>query len=424
VNKVQIALRAQDFHESLRVTSVSGPKEVAFEQTLLIGKAACLAMHLRGLLFVDNLPQLKYVAASLGIPALELPAVLRVLEDVAFVSVVKSGDSGEEIKRVDCRIPEFRSGYEDLGERWLQLKPTEVERAGITSLADLYRTPALLPAFKASLGGLSKPDFAILKDVMQSGQLLNIQPVDGQQIVYTPLAVDGNPALYLQWVKRFPAQVQSVMNTLLAHQGLALVDPRVADTPALSDAIGTGVLMPVQVSGATGAQRFVFAPKGGLKPEERAILDKARALVACVRYGQRFAQGRPIKYPRAVLDQLRTHKTFRKAHPDLFTQYGLLIEKLIGHPVDEGGGYWNFRVSDTPENMKALDIAVDMVEHGESPATHVDIEAQRALFSSDSYLSPVSTRPKLATDLAVSTETKVEMIRQIAKIARGMASHE
>ena len=365
---------AQDFHESLRVTSVSGPKEVAFEHTLLIGKAACLAMHLKGLLYVDNLTQLKYVAASLGIPALELPAVIRVLEDVAFVSVVKSG---EEIKRVECRIPEFRSGYEDLGERWLQLRPTEVERAGVSSLTELYRTPVLLPDFKASLTGLSKPDFAILKDVMQSGQLLNIQPVDGQQIVYTPLAVDGNPALYLQWVKRFPADVQSVMKTLLAHQGLALVDPRVAGSFSLTDAISTGVLMPVQVDGATGTQRFVFAPKGGLTPEERAILDKARAIVACVRYGQGFAQGRPIKYPRAILDQLRTYKTFRRGHPDLFTQYGLLVEKLIGHPVDEGRGHWNFRVSDTPENMKALDIASDMVEHGESPATHIDVEAQK-----------------------------------------------
>lgn len=421
MDNVQIALRAQDFHESLRVTSVFGPKEVAFEHTLLIGKAACLAMHLRGLLYVEDLAQLKYVAASLGIPALELPAVLRVLEEVSFVSVVKSGD---EIKRVECRVPEFRSGYEDLGERWTQLKPTEIEQAGVASLANLYGAPCPLPAFKASLGGLAKADFAILRDVMQSGQLLNVQPVDGQQIVYTPLAVDGNPALYLQWVKRFPTDVQSVMNTLLTYQGLALLDPRVSSSPALTDAIGTGVLMPVQVNGATGAQAFVFAPKGGLQPEERTILDKARAIVACVRYGQGFAQGRAIKYPRAILDQLRTHKTFRKGHPDLFTQYGLLIEKLIGHPVDEGGGYWNFRVSDTPENMKALNVAVEMVEHGESPTAHIDLEAQKALLSPAGYLSPISTRPKLSTDAVVSTETKAEMIRQIANIVRGMASHE
>ncbi len=421
MNKVQIALRAQDFHEGLRVTGVFGPKEVKFKWTLLIGKAACLAMHLRGLLFVDDPAQLEYVAASLGIPALELPAVLRELEEVAFISVVKRGD---EIKRVECRIPEFRSGYEDLGERWEQLKPSEVEQAGVATLDKLYRSPTPLSTFHGSLRGMSAADLSILKDVMQSGQLLNIHPVDGQQVVYTPLAVDGNPAAYLQWAKRFPGDVQAVMNVLLEHQGLALIDERVATMTALSDAIGTGVLMPVQVNGATGSQRFVFAPKGGLQPEERTILDKARAILACVRYGQGFAQGRAIKYPKAILDQLRTNKRFRKGHPDLFSQYGLLVEKLIGHPVHEGGGYWNFQVDDTPENLKALDVAIDMVEHGESPATHIDLDAQKALLSSASYLGPNSTRPKMATDPVVSSETRAEIIRQMAKLARGMASHE
>jgi hypothetical protein len=193
---------------------------------------------------------------------------------------------------------------------------------------------------------------------------------------------------------------------------------------ALSDAIRTGVLMPVQVNGVTGSQKFVFAPKGGLQPEERIILDKARAIVACVRYGQGFSKGRAIKYPRAILDRLRTYKRFKQGHPDLFSQYGLLIEKLIGHPVDEGGGYWNFQVDDTPENVKAFDVAIDMVEHGESPAAHIDIEAQKALLGSEGYLGPVSTRPKLAADAVVSTETREEIIRQMAKLARGMATHE
>jgi len=421
VNHIQIALRAQDFHEGLRVTNVFGAKEVKFKRTLLIGKAACLAMHLRGLLFVEDHSQLEYVAASLGIPALELPAVLRELEEVSFVSVVKSG---EEIKRVDCRIPEFRSGYEDLGQRWKQLNPSEVEQAGVASLSNLYLTPSPLQAFQASLGGMSEGDKSILTDVMQSGQLLNIQPVDGQQVVFTPLAVDGNPAAYLQWVNRFPSEIQAVMNALIATQGMSIGDDRISRMPALDDAIRTGVLMPVQVNGATGTQQFVFAPKGGLQPEERTILDKARAILACVRYGQGYAQGRAIKYPRAILSQLRTAKRFKKGHPDLFTQYGLLVEKLIGHPIDEGGGRWNFEIDDTPENMKALDIAMDMVEYGESPTAHIDLEAQNALLSSSNYLGPVPTRAKMAVDPVMSSGTRAEVIKQMAKLARGMASHE
>jgi len=125
MDNVQIGLRAQDFHESLRFVGVFGPKDVNFKRTLLIGKAACLAMHLRGLLYVEGSTQIEYVAASLGISSLELPAVLRELEEVDFLSIVSSDG---EIKRIDCRVPEFRSGYEDLGSDGHSLKPTVIDK--------------------------------------------------------------------------------------------------------------------------------------------------------------------------------------------------------------------------------------------------------------------------------------------------------
>ena len=49
-----MGLRAQDFHESLKNTATFGPKEVHYKNALLIGKAATLAMHLRGLLYVHD----------------------------------------------------------------------------------------------------------------------------------------------------------------------------------------------------------------------------------------------------------------------------------------------------------------------------------------------------------------------------------
>lgn len=420
MENLAIGLRSQDFHESLKVTGVFGPKEVHFKRTLLIGKAASLAMHLRGLLYIEDVQQLEYAAASLGIASLELPAVLRELEELDFVSVVKTGD---EIKRVECRVPTFRSGYEDLGERWSQLKPSEVEQAAVATLDSLYDGPIALATLKKSLS-LASGQFSMLSDVMKSGQLLSVQTVDGQPLVFTPLAVDGNPSAYLQWAIRFPGDVRGVIDTLLQHQGMALIDPRVSANPVLIDAVSTGVLMPVEVNGATGTQRFIFAPRGGLPPEERTVMDKARAILSCVRYGQSFAQGRSIKYPRAILGKLRDNKRFAKGHPDLLTQYGLLVEKLIGHPIDDGGGRWNFEVDDTAENMKALDIAIEMLEQGESPAARIDLEAQRALLTPTGYLGPSATRPRILRDPEISSDTRAEIIREMAKLARGMSSHE
>lgn len=419
MESILIGLRAQDFQESLKTTSAFGPKEVHYEKTLLIGKAATLAMHLRGLLYIESYDQLKYAAASLGISGLELPAVLHELEEVDFVSIVRSGDS---IRRIDIRVPEFRSGYNDLGERWLQLKPTELENASVETLNTLFSGPNEKQVLLNSLG-LAKTQQSMMVDVMESGLLVATQVIDGTPMIYTPLAIDGNPAAYLQWAKKFPREVAQVVNTLKGSQGLSITDPAIVRNPALNDAIQTGVLMPVKISGATGEQHFVFAPHGGLSQEERTIMDKARAILACVRYGQNFASGRPVKYPRLILERLRDNKRFKQGHPDLLSQYGLLTEKLIGQPVDEGNGLWNFEVLDTKENMKAFNVALEMLEHGEAPSARIDVEAQKALLAPFDYQGPTTTRPQLAKPIQGSSETRTEIIRQMGNLIRGAGFH-
>lgn len=181
--------------------------------------------------------------------------------------------------------------------------------------------------------------------------------------------------------------------------------------------------MPVEVSGATGKQRFVFAPHGSLSPEENVIMDKARAILACVRYGQRFAAGKPIKHPRRILERLRDHKRFKWGHPDLFSQYGLLSEKLIAHPFEERSGRWNIEIDDTDENMKALDVSLEMMEHGESPSARIDLEAQKALLNSSGYQGPISTRMRLSQTMQSSPKTRAEIIRQMGNLVRGVSSN-
>jgi hypothetical protein len=414
------ALRAQDCHEGLKNTVPFGPKDVNYKQTLLIGKAGSLAMHLRGLLYIKDYTQLEYAAASLGITSLEIETVLHELEQVDFISIIRRG---EVIQRIDIRVPEFRSGYTDLGERWKQLKPTDIEKASLETLSRLFKGPSERATLIRSLG-LGRTEEAIMLDVMESGLLIARENVDGQQMIYSPLAVDNNPNIYLQWAKKYPSEVSSTINTLVNYQGMPISDPKISGNEVFNSAITTGVLMPVKVDGATGSQKFIFAPHGGLSQEESVIMDKARALVSCVRYGQRFAEGRPIKYPRLILEQLRNQKHFKKGHPDLYSQYGLLAEKLIGHPFDEGNGYWNFEIDDTDENIKALDVALEMLQHGETPSAKIDLEAKKALLNSSGYEGPISTRVRLSKDINTSKETKSEIIRQMGNLMRGVISND
>jgi hypothetical protein len=419
MDKLLIGLRVQDFHESLKVVSSFGPKDVKFKQTLLIGKAASLAMHLRGLLFVENLEQLEYAAASLGISSLELPVVLNELEVLDFVRVTRASGS---VKRIDVKVPEFRSGYADLGSRWNDLKPSEIEQAGILTLENLYHGPQKFESVEANLG-LGTSDFSIMADVMKSGQLLAEQTVDGQPMAYSPLAVDGNPTAYLQWAKKFPVEVNSALELLTNAQGLPVSDARIISNNSLSSAIQTGVLMPVTVSGANGIQQFVFAPRGGLAQEERTVLDKARAILSCVRYGQNFAKGVKIKYPRRILEILRDNKSFKRGHPDLLSQYSLLSEKLIGQPYEESKNRWNFRIDDTDENMKALDTAIEMLEYGTSATVNLDLDAQKALLGSSQYQGPSATRVRMTTDAVVSPATRADIVRELTNLTRGMHNY-
>lgn len=417
LRNLDYALRAQDFHESLRETRVWGPREAYFERTLVTGKAAVLATHLRGLLYVEDYTTLKFAAGELGIGAAELPAVLRELEAVDFVRIVPSLD---QFRRLDIRVPELRNGYEDLGEHWLTAGPSEIERASVETLHHLTRGPIRENDLRQSLG-LSEAEYSIVFDVMQSGQLISVQTVAGEKLAYTPLAVDTNPTDYLRWASKFPSDVSNALNILMEHQGLPVSDPLVSQNPTLEDAMMTGVLMPVHVLGATGDQRFLFAPRGGLPAEERVILDKARAILACVRYGQRFASGRPIKNPRRILEWLRDQKRFRQGHPDLHSQYSLLVEKFIGRVINEGNGRWNFEIADTPDNMKALEIAIDMLEIGETPAATIDLAARRAFLNPSGYLGPISTRPRLAKTVKGSPTTRSEIIARLSEIGRGMS---
>ncbi len=108
----------------------------------------------------------------------------------------------------------------------------------------------------------------------------------------------------------------------------------------------------------------------------------------------------------------------------MFTQYGLLAEKLIAHPIKVGTDRWNIKIDDTDENMKAFDIALDMVEYGETPSARIDLEAKKALMSSSGYQGPISTRIRLSKNIKSSPKTRSEIIKQMGNLVRGVSSHD
>lgn len=414
MDNAAIGLRTQDYHEALRTTSAFGPREAHFTKTLLMGKAATLAVHLRGLLYVEDYDNLVYAAAELGITGIELPLVLQTLQELDFVRVI---NDAAKIKRVDVRVPQLRDGYEDIGALWVAQSPTEIETAGVTLLDDLIRSP--VAESRLAQLGLDSAGVRVLRDVMESGKLLDVQAVAEEPIAYTPLAVDANPSAYLEWSRRYDTDASQLLSRVAERPGQIADQSAFEDSDVLRAAVSMGVLMPVTVQGGTGCHGFVFSPRGGLEPHDRIILDKARAIIACVRYGQVFAANRPILYPRAILQTLRDEGRFNRSHPDLKSQYSLLTQKMIGRPVQSGSG-WNFEIIDTDENKAALQLAIDMLEGSPAPSPFVNLDAKRALVSPQGYVGPITARPRMSHEITASSETREVIMGEMMGLLRGV----
>ena len=420
MEKFKIGLRAQDFHDGYRDVVTYTPRDVYLRNTLLIGKAATLSMHLRGIGYISNYEYLIMMAAELGINSIELETVLSELEEVKFARVVKEGSS---IKRVEITVPELRSGYEELAERWKNLKPSELEIATLETVDKVIHIPLNLEDIQKEIG-FSPTDFELVTDLGINGKLLDIVETPNGKMLFSPLTVEENPKPLIELVQNYPSEeVSKALAEVHNFQGIYLGEGSHISNQILTEAARTGVLAPADVIAGADSKTFWFIPAGGLKEEEKIVLDKARAILACVRYGQQFASGTKIIYPKKLLHALADRKRLAY-HPFARDQYGILVTRNIGSvhkgKTPRGLTGYEFRLNETPENMKALAIAIDYLETGESPTVKLDLDAQEILVEPASYISPIRSRAKVAREGKASPVTRRKIVEEMSKIVRGV----
>jgi hypothetical protein len=416
----RIAIRAQEFHEGLRDVAAFGPKERHLRNTLTVGKAGVLASHLKGLDHVDSPEALYSLAAELGINGTELEVVLRVLQDVDFATVV---GSESDFTRVELRVPELRNSYADLGEYWLQRKPGEIERASIQVLDQVVEFPCDIEVIKKDLN-LADPELNILLELSRSGSLIDrFASDDGSELLYSPLTVEESPQALMTLSQRFPQrQVVRAMELVRARQG----DPADHLVATIGDVVGEGVRLgafcPVKIITDGREHTFLFTPRGALSKEEYVILDKARAILACVRCGEHFANLRKVFDPAAIIRTLRRQKTFKYPRPDVPQQYGLLVKKGIAaiSPDRQRSGFFHLHFLDTPENMKSLRVAEELLQTGDVSRTAITVNAADFLIAPGSYAGALTSRAKMMRMPAVSSEVEMDIVMEISKLARGV----
>ena len=388
IEKKIIASRLQEVNEGLTRIS-SGLVEAHYRKSKKFGAAARICSLIKGRDVINNYDALVAAGGELGIGADTLENVLSELEKINYVTLYRSAG---DIQKVEERVPLLSDRFEAIGELWADSKPSDIEKVNIEILDDLMLAPQREREIVKKFG-LSSKDFQIIKDVGQTAAYYRTykNPTDGSEIAYSPLYYDENPQKVFGLMEKFPHQdISKIFKTIRDYQGKP-VD--IISDPILCEAIRIGCIPTPTVDSTGGRKSFAFTPLKGVDKLEKTLLEKARAIVACVRYGEHFAGITKIRDPLAILEALRS-KHRLGAHSEAGRQYALLVKLGIGRIAKDTvhTGRFVFHLIDTEENIRALDFAIQYLTVKEITKIDLKEDEARQLLLPGIYGSPTKTR--------------------------------
>jgi hypothetical protein len=157
------------------------------------------------------------------------------------------------------------------------------------------------------------------------------------------------------------------LKTVSARPGLSVANLQESH-PVVIEMVDANVICAPAVTSAGGTHSFLFPP---IRDNvDRAIIQKARVLVACVRYGQHFGGVTKISDPAYLLSRLQDTKLIgRKPHSHIKTQYSPAADLGIGY-IQEHAGRYSFHLYDTQDNMAAVQLAIRLVQGATEPPAH------------------------------------------------------
>lgn len=388
-------LRSQDVHTGLRnVDPNSGLVVQYMETTRLIGMAASLALTIKGQDVIEDAESLKVITADqLDIDPFAFNDVIKLLREIGVVYNVQ--EEGAKIKRFSERIPLHSDLFESLGEAWEHKKTTEIESSMLYTIDTLATRPFKASEFEKSFGFDAKAQEIIFELSEQSQLVKTIELSDGDRILYSPYFSFENPQLLSKLYSKHPDDsIRAEFEKLKSYQGLPLSD----GLPVLTDAVARGLLQAPSIEDPAGTERsFAFAPYTlghDYLTLRKAILEKAMAILACVRCGQHFGGYTPITMPQeilqALLDPVRGRKL--KPHSSHRRQYRLLHRMGIVRFIPSGS-WVQPQLIETEDNIEAVKLAIELLKYSGEPLSRrgVPPDAPKLLMNQGRYLTPIMT---------------------------------
>lgn len=359
--------------------------------TRVIGWAAALTSNLRQQ-EVEDLDALRKVAAqTMGIESSAFKDVLRTIQETELGSV-QERRGGKRVLFVSDVA--HSTMYDRLGEQWTRASPSELDRAMVQSLDAIATTPRRETTLRHQLG-LDAPTQDLVLTLGRSAQLIrDIKDDAGERYLYTPFyAFENADAIVSVLQGANDDEVNAAFAAVRAHQGLTVDKLQ----PVLQAAVAAGLIAAPTIHGVNGARSFAVLPFSvppDLRVVKKAVLDKAQAIIAAVRYGQHHGRSYQIFDPVLVLKKLVDANRGRRLnrHPEHAAQYSVLEQLHIVRLVPSGTMF-EVELIDTEDNVEAVRIAIDLITFGELVDQRMTdrTDVQALVASSHDYRHPLYT---------------------------------
>ncbi len=431
ITELKIGIRCQDIQTCLQDFSM-GALGIEIKNITLLGKAERLAIHIRGVDIIDNQEKLEYIACQFGIEPESLPRVLEVLGEIGWTRIKEKED---KTIIVEESIPYFKDIYSEIGKYYKSLKHHEIE----DSIIEVVDALALSPLREEDIInkiGINKKIYSTIMDIGNSSNIINKFKSDEDQenILYSPIYWTENHdkiKIIYDLLKKYGSdKIINVLKKVQDYQGYPLTDTILKtskdklseDDLIIIDLIEKGILLTPKVDSFSGEKHFAFIPNVGIPIEEKTILEKAMAILACVRYGENFGSITKIKFPEVILERLLEQPHIIGPHSEIKKQYAILIGRGIGriYPDRFYSDRWYFQLIDKEENIKAVNLAKDLLTVGEAIYGKAFNEKLREiLFYKGTYEEAIRTLPKLKKSPRISKDTYEHILNKVIDDIRG-----
>ena len=411
LTKHTLGVRIHDVNQGLVAVS-SGLINTRLRRTKRAGVVAQLASLIAG----EQVVGYESLLVAAGELQMDDTLVDRGLDDLQTLDWVRVVERPSGTKRIEVKIPRIRDRYSEIGDYWKSLTPEEIEIQAINIVDEL----ALLPRHAIELKDkydVNPDDFTVITDIGSSAGIVDSydSPVDGRKILFSPIYWEEHPKQLFELENQFKEEdIALAIREVRNCQGLSCDD--VTDT-ILDTAIKSGFLPTVSVNSTGGEKQFIFTPVEGIGRDWKTVYQKAMAILACVRYGQRYAGMKLVYPPEVLLEALKRNKRINP-HSEIVTQYSPLVKLRIGR-ISKVGSRWSFDLIETPDNLEALDLAIKLALVGEGRMPNKQVErAEQLLLPSGEFKTQVKTR----IDYRKSPKYSIDSLSAIHAMIGGVSS--